>query len=64
VKRIADFEEQYKADQVFIDFGYGTGIKSIGDCRGRTWQLVAFGGGSTDPQMLNKRGETTAPRHG
>lgn len=56
-KRIADFEDQYKADQVFIDFGYGTGIKSIGDGWGRTWQLVAFGGGSTDPQMLNKRGE-------
>ncbi|MGK3325828.1 hypothetical protein ACSLO2_27665, partial [Escherichia coli] len=24
---------------------------------GRTWQLVPFGGASTDPQMLNKRGE-------
>lgn len=56
-KRIADFEDQYKADQVFIDFGYGNGIKSIGDGWGRTWQLVPFGGGSTDPQMLNKRGE-------
>ncbi|MCV4802323.1 terminase, partial [Escherichia coli] len=24
-KRIADFEDQYQADAVFIDFGYGTG---------------------------------------
>lgn len=56
-KRIADFEDQYQADAVFIDFGYGTGLKSIGDGWGRTWQLIPFGGGSTDPQMLNKRGE-------
>lgn len=56
-KRIADFEDQYQADAVFIDFGYGTGLKSIGDGWGLTWQLIPFGGGSTDPQMLNKRGE-------
>ncbi|STV56356.1 Uncharacterised protein [Klebsiella pneumoniae] len=56
-KRIADFEDQYQADAVFIDFGYGTGLKSIGDGWGRTWQLVPFGGASADPQMLNKRGE-------
>lgn len=35
-KRIADFEDQYRADAVFIDFGYGTGLKSIGDGWGRT----------------------------
>ncbi len=56
-KRIADFEDQHQADAVFIDFGYGTGLKSIGDGWGRTWQLVPFGGASADPQMLNKRGE-------
>ncbi|WP_225182153.1 terminase [Pectobacterium aroidearum] len=56
-KRVADFEDQYQADAVFIDFGYGTGIKSIGDSWGRTWTLVPFGGASSDPQMLNKRGE-------
>lgn len=56
-KRIAGFEDQYQADAIFIDFGYGTGLKSIGDGWGRTWQLIPFGGGSTDPQMLNKRGE-------
>lgn len=56
-KRIAGFEDEYKADAVFIDLGYGTGLKSIGNDWGRAWQLVPFGGASTDPQMLNKRGE-------
>ncbi|MGQ6073343.1 terminase [Serratia sp. IR-2025] len=56
-KRIADFEDQYNADAVNIDFGYGTGIHSIGTSWGRSWTLVAFGGASSDPQMLNKRGE-------
>lgn len=56
-KRIVGFEDEYKADAVFIDFGYGTGLKSIGNGWGRTWQLVPFGVASTDPQMLNKRGE-------
>jgi hypothetical protein len=54
---IADFEDKYKADAVFIDFGYGTGVKSVGSNWGREWQLVAFGGKSSDPQMENKRGE-------
>lgn len=57
---IAKFEDEYKADAVFIDFGYGTGIKSVGDNWGRNWQLVAFAGKSLDPQMLNKRGEMWA----
>lgn len=56
-KVVAGFEDKYEADAVFIDFGYGTGIKSIGDTWGRSWQLVPFGGKSNDPQMLNKRGE-------
>lgn len=54
---VAGFEDKYKADAVFIDFGYGTGIKSVGANWGRNWQLVPFGGKSNDPQMLNKRGE-------
>tara|TARA_A100000171_G_scaffold49406_1_gene58412 strand:+ start:1980 stop:3452 length:1473 start_codon:yes stop_codon:yes gene_type:complete len=54
---IAQLEDEHDADAVFIDFGYGTGIKSIGDSWGRTWQLVSFGSKSSDPQMLNKRGE-------
>ncbi|EKN3890695.1 terminase [Yersinia enterocolitica] len=54
---IAGFEDEHKADAVFIDFGYGTGIHSIGKSWGRSWRLVQFGGESKDPQMLNKRGE-------
>ena len=56
-KRIADLEDQYKADAVFVDFGYGTGIVSAGRAMGRSWTLVQFGSGSTDMAMLNKRGE-------
>jgi len=56
-KIIAQFEDQYQADAVFIDYGYGTGVKSVGDNWGRTWQLIQFGSGSSDPQMANKRGE-------
>lgn len=56
-KIIAEFEDQYQADAVFIDYGYGTGVKSVGDNWGRTWQLIQFGSGSSDPQMANKRGE-------
>ncbi len=56
-KRIADLEDQYHADAVHIDFGYGTGLHSIGSGWGRSWTLVPFGSASSDPQMLNKRGE-------
>lgn len=54
---VAGFEDKYKADAVFIDFGYGTGIHSVGKSWGRRWRLVQFGGESSDPAMLNKRGE-------
>lgn len=39
---IARLEDEYKADAVFIDLGYGQGIKSAGDYWGRHWTLVAF----------------------
>lgn len=54
---VARHEDDWSADAVFIDFGFGTGIYSVGSGWGRDWQLVQFGGHSTDPQMLNKRGE-------
>lgn len=54
---VANLQDEWDADAVFIDFGYGTGMKSVGDSWGRRWQLVSFGGKSVDPQMLNKRGE-------
>lgn len=54
---VAHFEDQYKADGVFIDLGWGTGIYSAGKQMGRKWTLVAFGGKSTDEGLLNKRAE-------
>lgn len=52
---IAQFEDEYKADAVFIDMGYGTGIYSIGKQLGRKWRLIDFGGKSNDPVYLNMR---------
>lgn len=41
-RKLAWYEEKHQADAVFIDFGYGTGIKSAGDTMGRNWQLINF----------------------
>lgn len=54
---LAQLEDDHRADGVFIDLGYGTGIYSIGKSMGREWLLVAFGGASNDQQYLNKRAE-------
>jgi hypothetical protein len=54
---IAQLEDVEQADAVFIDAGYGTGIVSAGRTFGRNWQLVWFGGESTDPGCFNKRAE-------
>jgi hypothetical protein len=54
---LAKFEDQYKADAVFIDLGWGTGVYSMGKQMGRKWVLVPFGGSSNDPGLLNKRVE-------
>ncbi|KAA0020731.1 terminase [Salinicola corii] len=59
-ERIARFEDELGADAVHIDYGYGTGIYSVGKSWGRKWKLVNFGGASSDPAMLNKRGEMYA----
>ena len=53
---VAGFEDQYHADAVFIDKGYGTGLASFGKVMGRQWTLIAFS--STDlikEGYLNKR---------
>lgn len=52
---LARLEDEHHADAVFIDLGYGTGIKSAGDAWGRNWTLIAFGGKSTRPDCKNKR---------
>lgn len=54
---IANLEDEHKADAVFIDGGYGTGIISAGKTMKRNWQIVWFGEASTDPGCLNKRAE-------
>lgn len=54
---VAKFEDEYKADAVFVDAGYGTGIVSAGRALGRAWQLVWFSGKPIDPGYLNKRVE-------
>lgn len=55
---IAQIEDEEKADAVFIDAGYGTGIVSAGKTLGRPdWRLVWFGEKSNDPSCINKRSE-------
>jgi len=54
---LAHLEDEHRADAVFVDAGYGTGIVSAGQTMGRAWTLVWFGGASSDPGCLNKRAE-------
>jgi hypothetical protein len=54
---VARLEDQHKADAVFIDAGYGTGIVSAGRTLKRNWQLVWFAGKPSDPGCVNKRAE-------
>ena len=52
---LAQIEDDEKADAVFVDAGYGTGIVSAARTWGRNWHLVWFAGESPDPGFLNKR---------
>lgn len=54
---LARFEDEHRADAVFIDFGYGTGVASVGRTLGRNWILVPFAGDAADPGCLNKRAD-------
>lgn len=54
---IARLEDEYKADAVFIDAGFGTGIKSAGDVMGRDWHLIWFSSKPIDTGYYNKRAE-------
>lgn len=54
---IASLEDEHKADAVFVDAGYGTGIVSGGKTLGRDWMLVWFAERPNDPGCLNKRAE-------
>ena len=52
---IARLEDEYRADAVFIDGGYGTGIYSAGQVMGRSWRLIWFSGKSIDAGYFNQR---------
>lgn len=52
---IAQLEDEHKADAVFIDYGYGTGIVSAGRSLQRNWQGVWFSAESSDPGCFNNR---------
>lgn len=54
---IARLEDEYQADAVFVDAGYGTGIVSAGSVMGRSWRLIWFSGKPIDTGFLNKRAE-------
>lgn len=54
---IARLETEHRADAVFVDAGYGTGIVSAGRTMGRNWQLIWFSGKPSDPGYVNKRAE-------
>jgi hypothetical protein len=54
---LARLEDEHKADAVFIDAGYGTGIVSAGRTIGRHWQLVWFAEKPNDKGCVNKRAE-------
>lgn len=55
---LARLEDEHKADTVFIDAGYGTGVVSVGRTLKRDWQLVWFAAAATDGSgCFNKRAE-------
>jgi hypothetical protein len=55
---LARLEDEHKADAVFVDGGYGTGVISVGRTLKRDWVIVWFGAAaSADSGCLNKRAE-------
>lgn len=54
---IARLEDEERADAVFVDGGYGTGIVSVARTLNRDWQLVWFAEKADDPGCVNKRSE-------
>ena len=55
--RIARYEDEYDADAVNIDGGYGTGIVSAGRTMGRNWNIVWFNAKPGREDCINKRAE-------
>lgn len=60
-RKVARYQDEYKASAVFIDMGYGTGIYSVGhDLGRRDWRLVSFAESAESPEYVNKRVEMWA----
>lgn len=55
--RLAQTEDSEKADAVFLDQAYGTGVYSAGKQMKRHWILVPFAAAPNNPMYLNKRAE-------
>lgn len=60
---LARYEDEFNADAVFIDAGYGTGVHSFGKNLKRKWTLVWFNGTANEPMYLNKRSEMHGEAH-
>ena len=54
---VAMLQDEHKADAVFVDAGYGTGIVSAGRTMGRSWRLIWFSSKPTEQAYVNKRAE-------
>ena len=54
---LARYEDELKADAVFVDQGYGTGIVSAGRTMNRNWRLVNSAEKAFDAGCVNKRAE-------
>ncbi len=52
---LARLEDDYNADAVHIDGGFGTGVASAGKTMGRNWQIIWFSAKSPDSGCLNLR---------
>jgi hypothetical protein len=52
---IMRLEDEYHADAVNIDMGYGTGLKSFSNTIGRNWNLIPFGGQAPKSGYKNMR---------
>ena len=61
---IAQIEDAEKADAVFIDAGYGTGIVSAGRTMKRNWQLVWFAGESSRSGVSQQAGRDVGRNKG
>lgn len=56
-QKLVNYENKYRASQVFIDAGYGQGIYSAGKTMGSLWRMVWFSAKAGRTDCVNKRAE-------